>query len=89
MEEVYPRSGDRVIARDRDHLGGRRLLRLLAEGLVDLDQHLLLPLGQLRVGEQGRPDTGVARAVLENACLHVKRLGRDAQSLGDLLQDVG
>src|SRR5215469_5238411 len=38
---------------NRDHFGGgRRLLRLPAEGLVDLDQHLLLPLGELRVGEQ-------------------------------------
>jgi phosphosulfolactate synthase len=66
--------------------GGGRVLP--PERLVDLDEHLLLPLGQLRVGQQGGPDTRVGRAVLQDAGLDIEGFGRDAQPLGDLLQDV-
>jgi hypothetical protein len=78
---------------DRDSLvvSARRGSRgvLPAEAVVDLEQHLLLALGQALVGEQGVDHEAVALALLEDAGLHVQRLGRDAQRLGDLLQDLG
>src|SRR6516165_10548886 len=47
----------RRLAQHQYHLSGRRRrLALPAEGLVDLDQDLLLPFGELRVGEQSRTD---------------------------------
>src|SRR6266568_3968978 len=62
---------------------------LLAERLVDVDQHLLLPLGDLGVGHDRVGDGGLALPVVEYAGLNVERLGRDPQALRDLLQDVG
>jgi len=62
---------------------------LLAKRLVDLDQHLLLPLVELGIGEQRRPHAGVGRPVFENPGLDVEGFRGDAQPLGDLLQDVG
>src|SRR6185437_14200022 len=76
------------VTQHRDHLGRGRLLALPAERLVYLDQDLLLPLGELRVGQQRGPDTRVPRAVLQDAGLHVECLGGDPQPLGDLLQDL-
>src|SRR6202167_4621860 len=63
--------------------------RLLAERVVDLEQHLLLPLGQVGVGEHRVANLQTGRAVLEKAGLHVQRLSRDPQAPGYLLQDVG
>src|SRR5262249_21520446 len=60
-----------------------------AERFVDLQQHLLLPLGELRVGEHRCPYARVRPPVLQDPRLHVKCLGGDAQPLGDLLQDLG
>src|ERR1700728_2840778 len=65
------------------------LRRLLAERVVDLEQHLLLPLGQVGVSEHRVTDPQARPPVLEKAGLHVQRLGRDPQAPGYLLQDVG
>ena len=79
-----------------DTLGCRSLLRMcgggtsfifLAERVVNLDEHLLLALVQVRVVKQRLGEFG-ALALLENSSLHVKRLSRDAQRLRDLLQDL-
>jgi methyltransferase of ATP-grasp peptide maturase system len=57
------------------------------ERLVDVEQHLLLPLGQVRGGDDG-VGQGAAFALLEDPGLDVQGLGRDPQTLGDLLQDL-
>ena len=70
-------------------LGDREMLGVLApEGLVDVDQHLLLPLAEALVGEDRRDQLRVALAGLEDAGPDVELLGGDPQPLGDLLQDV-
>src|SRR5688500_6989277 len=74
----------RSLERTDDGAGG---VVLLAEGVVDLQQHLLLPLGDPPVAEDGGRKLVVA-AVLEDASPHVEGLGRDAQTLRDLLQDL-
>src|SRR3954464_1836652 len=64
--------------------GGRRWLRrhvgalvvLAAERLIDLEQHLLLPLGQRCVAEHGGLNIAVAVALVEDAGLDVERLRR-------------
>lgn len=63
---------------------------LLAEGLVDLQQHLLLPLVQRRVGEDDGPRLHLVPVPLgvEDAGPDVQRLGGDPQRLGDLLQHL-
>src|SRR5689334_10584521 len=61
---------------------------LASERLVDLDEHLLLALAQAGVGQNCGDDLGVAVVSLEDAGPHVELLGRDPQTLGDLLQDV-
>src|SRR5690242_19688459 len=71
-------------------LGLRDLLFVFAaERLVDVEQYLLLPLAETFVGQNGRHKFGTTRSRLENPRADVELLGRDAQSLGDLLQDVG
>src|SRR6266487_1577847 len=67
----------------------RRTYRVLpAERLVDLEQHLLLPLGQPGIGQDCRGDVRVTLALVEDAGVDVQLLGGDAQTLGDLLQDL-
>lgn len=63
---------------------------LLAEGLVDLEQHLLLPLVERGIGEDDRTRLHVVPVALgvEDAGPHVQRLGGDPQGLGDLLQHL-
>src|SRR5215207_1163383 len=80
--------GDRSVVRlvgplDR---GAGRVLP--AEGLVDLQQHLLLPLGEPGVAQDGAGDGVVTDALVEDAGVHIQLLGGDAQRLGDLLQDL-
>ena len=60
-----------------------------SERLVDVQQHLSLPLRQLRVGQHGALH-GLAAALVrvEDSGPHVQRLRRDAQRLRELLQDV-
>ena len=59
-----------------------------AERVVDLQQHLLLALGEFRVGEHRCPHARVRAPVLQDPRLHVERLGGDPQPLGYLLQDL-
>src|SRR4051794_34172891 len=66
---------------------GARVLR--AEGLVDLEQDLLLPFGDGDVAQDRRRDVGLGLSLLEDPCLHVERLGADPQCLRNLLQDLG
>src|SRR6266699_5024444 len=62
---------------------------LLAERLVDVDQHLLLSLGDLGVGRDRVGDGALAALpVVEYPGLNVERLGRDPQPLRDLLENV-
>ena len=72
-------------------LGGRGLGGvLLAEGVVDLEQHLLLPLVDRGVGEDDGPRLElVLRLLVENPGPYVERLGGDPQGLRDLLQHLG
>ena len=65
------------------------VLVLAAEGEVDAHQRLLLLLADGLVGHDGPGQVGRAVGRLEDAGLHVERLGRDAQRLGDLLEDLG
>jgi GNAT superfamily N-acetyltransferase len=58
------------------------------ERLVDVDEDLLLPLTQHRVGKDGGHHFGAAVSRLEDPGSHVELFGRDGQALGDLLQDV-
>ena len=68
----------------------RSARRLGLERPVDLDQHLLLPVVQRRVVEEGVDHVrSIVGALVEDAGAHVERLGRDAQTLGDRLQDLG
>jgi hypothetical protein len=79
-----------------DRLGGLPCLRgypepvLLAEGFVDLEQHLLLPLVQRGIGEDDGARLHLVPVPLgvEDAGAHVQRLGGDPQRLGDLLQHL-
>jgi hypothetical protein len=61
----------------------------LTEGLVDVDEHLLLSFRDLSVGHDRVGYAPLGRLVLENPSLNVERLRRDPQALRDLLQDVG
>src|SRR5215218_6890075 len=64
------------------------LLSVVAERAVDVDQDLLLPLGQVGVLEDA--DLQVGRLLLvEDPGPHVQRLGADPQRLGDVLEDPG
>ena len=56
--------------------------------MVDVEQHLFLPLGELWVGVHGVGD-GTRWTFLEDSGLDVERLRGDPQPLGDLLQDLG
>src|SRR5262249_5839636 len=62
---------------------------LLAERLVDVDQHLLLSLRNLRVGLDRVGNGRLFRLVLEYPGLNVEGLGGDPQALRDLLENVG
>src|SRR5438105_4647217 len=75
----------RGLARGR----GQHALVLVLERLVHLDQRLLLGLGDRRIAEDLADQVVLALALLEDARLHVERLGRDAEGLGDLLEDLG
>src|SRR5438445_12962395 len=68
---------------------GQRALVLVPERLVHLDQGLLLDLGDRRVAEDLADEVVLALPFLEDAGLHVERLRRDAEGLGDLLEDLG
>src|SRR5579875_2477627 len=68
-------------------LGGGRVLA--AEGLVDVEQDLFLPLAELVVAEDRVDDLPAALRELEETGPGVELLGRDLQALRDLLQDVG
>ena len=61
---------------------------LVAEGLVYLEQHLLLALSQMRVAEDCRGEVGVTEPLLQDAGPDVERLRGDPQRSGDLLQDL-
>lgn len=63
---------------------------LLAEGLVDLEEHLLLALVQRGVGEDhgARLDLVPVALGVEDPGADVQRLGGDAQRLGDLLEHL-
>src|SRR5260370_34523268 len=74
---------------DQHRLAAAVRRRLLAERLVDLEQHLLLPLGELWIGQHRLAHPGTGRPVLQEARLDVERLRRYPQPAGDLLQDVG
>jgi len=64
---------------------GRRPKRL-----VDLDQDLLLPLGEMRLAQDGGDQVaGLLIGVVEDAGAQVQRLGADPQRLGDVLEDLG
>ncbi len=58
--------------------------------LVDLQERLLLPLGQGGIGEDDRAGLHLVPVPLrvEDAGPHVQRLGGDAQGLGDLLEHL-
>src|SRR5207302_4220129 len=77
--------GELFLSRRRDR---QRPLVLVAEGLVDRDQRLLLRFGDLGVAQDLPDEVLVALALLEDAGPHVERLGRDPESLGDLLEDL-
>src|SRR5439155_23970701 len=68
---------------------GEDALVLVAERLVHRDECLLLRLGDLGVPEDLADQVVVALALLQDSGPHVERLGRDAQRLGDLLEDLG
>src|SRR4051812_13057121 len=61
--------------------------RLVAERPVDVEQGLLLALGDRGVVADRRLQVRFARFV-EDPGAHVERLGRDAQPLGDALEDL-
>ena len=61
---------------------------LVLEGVVDLEEGLLLAVGQGRITVDRLFEAGVRVALLEDPGPHVERLGRDPQRLGDLLEDV-
>src|SRR5215210_2181561 len=67
---------------------GLRAAVLVHEGLVHAEEGLLLGLGQPLAVEDGLDDVAVALTGVEDAGPHVEGLGRDRQSLGDLLEDL-
>ena len=67
-----------------------RLLVLLDEGAVDVDQHPLLPLGDRRVGQHGHLDAGGRMIVgIEDSGPYVEGLSRDPEGFRQLLQHFG
>ncbi len=56
---------------------------------VDLEEHLLLALGQRRIAHHGGDEVGGIAPLVEDPGTHVERLGRDAQPACDALQDLG
>src|SRR5687767_15920333 len=65
--------------------GGRRdgaILVLVPERQVDLDEHLLLVLGQERVAQDLAEQVVLGVALLEDAGPDVQRLGRQPQQIG-------
>src|SRR5580704_4229226 len=62
------------------------VLVVTPEREVDANERLLLLLADRLVGHDGAGQVGGAGGCLEDARLHVERLGRDAQRLGDLLR---
>ena len=70
-------------------IASARSLRVLApERLVDVDEHLLLPLTETLVGEDRGDQFRVAFPEFEDPGPDVELLGGDPQPLGDLLQDL-
>jgi hypothetical protein len=63
-------------------------LVLVTEGQVDAHERLLLVLAQVGVGEDVAGQVRLAVPGFQDARLDVERLGRDAQGLGDLLEDL-
>src|SRR5262249_35175497 len=61
---------------------------LLAERLVDVNQHLLLPLSDLGVSLDRIGDRRLALFIVQDSRLHIERFRRDPQAFGDLLQKV-
>src|SRR5919197_1806807 len=56
---------------------------------VDVDQHLLLPLGEVGIAQDRRNQVALALVLVEDAGPQVQRLGADPQRLGDVLEDLG
>ncbi len=65
------------------------LLEITAEREIDADQGLLLILAQGLISQDQAAQVRRAIRRFEDAGLHIERLGRNPQSLGDLLQDLG
>src|SRR6266511_234624 len=59
------------------------------EGRVHVDQHLLLPLAQVRVALDRVHQAGLLGPLVEDARPDVEGLGADPQRLGDVLEDLG
>src|SRR5439155_17285908 len=59
------------------------------EALIKVEQDLLLLLGQRGVAPDGRADVDGVGPLLEDARLHVERLGGDAKRFRDRLEDLG
>src|SRR5690242_10497396 len=63
---------------------------LPAEGVVDLEKYVLLPLVDRRIGQYDRPCLQLLPLPLvEDPGPHVERLGGDPQGLRDLLEHLG
>ena len=62
---------------------------LPAEGVVDIDDDLLLAFGQALVGEDRGHQVLAALPLLQDPGLHIQDFRRDAQGLGDLLENLG
>ena len=62
---------------------------LPAERQVDPHQRLLLLLVEVGIGQDLAGQVGGPVGRVEDAGLHVEGLGRDAERLGDLLEDLG
>src|SRR5436190_22984424 len=69
-------------------LGRGRGRALGPERAVDVDQDLLLPLGQVGVPEDAGLQVGGIAVLVEDPGPHVQRLGADPQGLGDVLEDL-
>src|SRR5580704_17091347 len=65
------------------------VLVVTPEREVDVNERLLPLLVDRLVGHDGAGQVGGAGGCLEDARLHVERLGGDAQRLRDLLEDLG
>src|SRR5260370_15720116 len=74
---------------DQHRLAAAVRRRLLTERLVDLEQHLLLPLGDLWIAQHPLAHPGAGRAVLHETRLDVERPRRYPQPAADLLHDGG